>query len=185
MITRVSFIIHFCLLSVALSAQSNQQFPSMEAESLDRKLITIPNDLNGKYTLIGLAFSKKSEEYLNSWFQPSFNQFIYKPAKPSLFAVQYDINLYFVPMFTGVKRPAYEKIMENVAKDIDPLLYPHVLFYKGAIKEYKEALNFDGKEVPYFYVLDQTGKIIYSTTGKYTEAKMQQIVNILDNVSDN
>jgi len=182
---KILLISSLFFLSTVLLAQSNESFPVMEAETLSRKLINIPENLNGKYSLIGLAFSKKSEEYLNSWFQPAYNQFIYKPEKPSLFAVQYDINLYFVPMFTGVKRPAYEKVMESVAKDIDPLLYPHVLFYKGAIKEYKEFLNFDGKEVPYFYVLDPLGNIVFSTSGKYTDAKMQQIVNILDNASGN
>ena len=176
-------ILTLSLLLLALNplrGQVGAQFPLMEGESLDHEVINIPEDTKGKYTLIGLAFSKKSEEYLNSWFNPTYQQFIYKPETPSLFAGGYDINLYFIPMFTGAKRPAYEKVMEKVSETIDPKLYPHVLFYKGTMKEYRDVLDFDGKDVPYFYVLDPEGKIVYTTFGTYTDKKMREIVEKLE-----
>jgi hypothetical protein len=163
------------LVASATFGQVGQPFPDMEGESLSRQTVIIPGDLADKYTLIGLAFSKKAENYLNSWFKPTYQQFIYKPETPSLFAGSYDINVYFIPMFTGAKRPAYEKVMQKVSATIDPKLYPHVLFYKGTLKEYKKTLNFDGKDVPYFYVLDPQGKIVYSTYGRYTDGKMREI----------
>ena len=46
--------------------------------------------------------------------------------------------------------------------------------------EFKAALNFDGKDVPYFYVLDPDGYIVYATSGRYTEGKMQEIIDVLD-----
>jgi hypothetical protein len=55
-----------------------------------------------------------------------------------------------------------------------------VLFYKGELKPYKEALDFEKKDIPYFFVLDKTGKIVYATSGKYTTAKMDQIENVLE-----
>ncbi|MFT4785877.1 MAG: hypothetical protein ACI8QD_001156 [Cyclobacteriaceae bacterium] len=175
---------YFCILvfisfiNVHCFAQSD--FPPMEAESLTNQFINLPEDITGKYTLIGLAFSKKSEEYLNSWFNPAYQQFIYKPETPSLFAGGYDINVYFVPMFTGAKRPAYQKVMDKIRKTIDPKLQPHVLFYKGTLKSYKDVLNFDGKNVPYFYVVNPEGKIVYSTTGAYSDRKMSEIQHALE-----
>jgi hypothetical protein len=161
-------------------SQVGDEFPFMETESLSNNFINIPEDTNCIYSLIGLAFSKKSESYLNSWFQPTYVQFIYEPETPSLFAGNYDINCYFVPMFTGAKRPAYKTAMQKVASSIDPKLYPHVLFYKGSLKEYKKALNFDGKDLPYFYVLDPEGNIVYTTSGRYTQSKMQEIINAVE-----
>ncbi len=152
----------------------------MEGESLTNEFINIPDDLAGKYTIIGLAYSKKAEEYLKSWFRPAYYQFLYKPEEPSVFQSTYDIHLYFVPMFTGAKRPAYQGVMKKVKKTVDPKLHPYVLFYKGELKKYKEDLNFEGKHLPYFYVLDPEGTIIYSTSGRYTEAKMQEIVDIIE-----
>ena len=83
-------------------------------------------------------------------------------------------------MFTGAKRPAYQKVMKKVQKTVDPKLQPHVLFYKGTINEYKKSLNFQGKDVPYFFLLDPEGKIVYTTAGKYGERKMREIIDKID-----
>ncbi len=178
----MKFYSSFLLLLVCCSAmaQLGDSFPDMEAESLTNQLVNIPADVKGKYTIIGLAYSKKSEKDLKTWFSPAYNQFIYKPATPSLFAGNYDVHVYFVPMFTGAKRTAYKSVMKKVRKTIDPKLQPHVMFYKGQLKAYKKALKFQGKDVPYFYVLDETGKIVLATSGKYTDAKMQKVIDLLD-----
>lgn len=179
----VSSFLMFFLCTWAV-AQVGDAFPEMEAESLTNKIVNIPADVKGKYTLIGLAYSKKSENDLKTWFNPTYNQFIYKPETPSLFAGNYDVNVYFVPMFTGAKRTAYKSVMKKVQKTIDPKLQPHVMFYKGKLKDYKQALKFKGKDVPYFYVLDATGKIVMTTSGKYTDAKMQKVIDLLDDAED-
>ncbi len=165
------------------ASQVGEDFPLMEGESLTHDLVNLPNDLKGKYAILGLAYSKKSEQDLKSWYSPSYNQFIYKPEKPSLFAGNYDVHVYFIPMFTGAKRPAYKSVMKKVQKGLDERLKPHILFYKGQLKTYKQALGFKGKDVPYFFVLDDKGKIVFATSGGYSEAKMQEIVDIIDEAS--
>ncbi|MEQ8241473.1 MAG: hypothetical protein RIA69_19830 [Cyclobacteriaceae bacterium] len=161
------------------NAQIGKTFPDLEGENLSHNEVLIPKSTRGKYTLIGMAYSKKAEDYLKTWFSPTYNLFLDKEKEPSIFDVSYDVNVYFIPMFTGAKRVAYKKVMENVEKDIDERLHPYVLFYNGSIKEYESALDFDGKKVPYFYVLDENGKIVYTTSGVYTTSKMQEIVDSL------
>lgn len=173
------------LCSFLSFSQMGDRFPDMEAESLTNKNVNIPSDLSDKYTLIGLAYSKKSEEYLKSWFEPVYNQFIYKPTTPSVFNITFDVNCYFIPMFTGAKRPAYQKVMTKLKKTIDKRLQPNVLFYKGQLNEYKEALNFEGNDIPYFFVLNPAGEIIYATSGRYTKAKMQEITDKVRETMDN
>lgn len=159
------------------ACQVGNQFPNMEAETLTNEFVDLPTDIQGKYSLIGLAYSKKAEDHLKGWFEPVYNQFIYKNPNPGPFDFSFDINSYFVPMFTGAKRPAYKKVMNKLKKTIDKRMQPNVLFYKGTLKEYKEALNFDGKDLPYFYVLDPKGKVVYATSGRYTQRKMQEITD--------
>jgi hypothetical protein len=173
-VTTVFFALLVCSTSLA---QVGEAFPDMDAETLTHESLNIPADLAGKYSIIGLAYSKKSEKHLKTWFSPAYNTFIHKPEKPSLFAGNYDVHVYFVPMFTGVKRAAYKSTMKKVEAGIDKRLHPHVLFYKGDLKTYKKALNFSGKDVPYFFVLDPQGEVIYTTTGSHTSSKMQQIVD--------
>lgn len=174
----VSLFSMICFIS---QAQVGDQFPSLDGESLTNKVVNIPDDIKGKYALIGMAFSKKSERDLNTWYSPVWNQFIYKPEKPSLFAGSYDINVFFVPMFTGAKRPAYKKVMNKVKEKMSPKLQPHVLFYQGTMKAYKKPLGFnEGRDLPYFYVIDPDGKIVYKTNGKYTDRKMREIVDAVE-----
>ena len=168
------------LVAIPLLAQVGDPFPAMETESLTNKIVNIPGDLSDKYTLVGLAYTKASEDDLKTWFEPIYNQFIHKPEKPSVFNFSYDIHCYFIPMFTGAKRPAYQKVMKKLQKTIDKRLLPYVMFYKGPIKEYKKSLNFKGRDLPYFFVLDPEGKIVYATSGKYSNSKMQEVIEAVD-----
>jgi hypothetical protein len=152
----------------------------MEAETVEDKKVTLPQDVKGKYTLIGLAYSKKSEDELNSWFNPVFAKFVQKPEGGLLSGLTYDVNVYFVPMFTGVNAAASGTAKKKAIKNVDPQLFPYLLFYKGELKPYKEALDFEKKDIPYFFVLDPEGKIIHATSGKYTEAKMDKVEEVIE-----
>ncbi|MEL7005255.1 MAG: hypothetical protein AAFN93_21355, partial [Bacteroidota bacterium] len=160
-------------------AQVGNQFPDLEAETIDNDPIALPNDTKGKYTLLGLAYSKKSESDLNTWFSPVFNKFI-KKSTGVFGGFSYDVNVYFVPMFTGVKAAAAGTAKRKAAKNIDPKLLPYILFYKGKLKPYKESLSFSKKDVPYFFVLDENGKIIHATSGAYSDDKMDKIEELLE-----
>jgi hypothetical protein len=168
-------VLSFSLVAFISSAQViGKSFPSMEAETVEDKKVKLPGDVSGKYTLIGMAYSKKSEDELNTWFQPVYEKFVKKST--GLFAgLTYDVNVYFVPMFTGVNAAATGTAKKKAMKSVDPQLLPLILFYRGELKPYKEALDFEKKDIPYFFVLDPQGKIVYATSGKYTAEKMDAV----------
>ena len=173
-------VVFALMLSIAVKAQvTGKMFPDMEAETVEDKKVKLPQETKGKFTLLGLAYSKKSEEELNSWFQPVFEKFIQKTSGV-LAGFSYDVNVYFVPMFTGVNAAATGTAKRKALKNIDPQLLPYVLFYKGELKPYKDALDFEKKDIPYFFVLDPEGKIVYATSGKYTDAKMDKVESVME-----
>lgn len=169
----ISFVMALSL-SVSEGQVIGKIFPDMEAETVEDKKVKLPADVAGKYTLLGLAYSKKSEDELNSWFQPVFQKFIQK-TNGLMAGFTYDVYVYFVPMFTGVNAAATGTAKRKAAKNIDPQLLPYILFYRGELKIYKETLNFEKRDIPYFFVLDPNGKIVYATSGKYTEQKMDEV----------
>jgi hypothetical protein len=164
----------FMAISTVKAQVIGKTFPVMEAETVEDKKVKLPGDVAGKYTLLGLAYSKKSEEELNSWFQPVFEKFIQK-SKGLMSSFTYDVNVYFVPMFTGINAAATGTAKKKALKNIDPQLLPYILFYKGELKTYKEALDFEKRDIPYFFVLDTKGKIVYATSGEYTDQKMDEV----------
>lgn len=165
----------FYLGSTAAMAQVGKTFPELIGETLNDKKITIPTQTKGKYTIICMAYSSDSENDLKTWLNPAYNKFI---AKTEMFS--YDVNLYFVPMFTGVNVAGANKAKKEILKDTDKELHPYVLFYTGGIDTYKKELGMEKKDLPYIFVLDKEGKIVYSTSGYYTEAKMDALEEVLE-----
>ncbi len=175
----LSFIFLICIVYSSNAQVVGKMFPDMATETVDDKKINLPHVAKGKYTLLGLAYSKKSEDELNTWFQPIFEKFIQK-SKGLFEGFGYDLNVYFVPMFTGVNAAATGTAKKKALQNVDSNLLPYILFYKGELKPYKESLDFEKKDVPYFFVLDKDGKILYATSGKYVSEKMDEIEAVLE-----
>jgi hypothetical protein len=154
-------------------------FPSMDVETINDLKIKLPDSATGKFTLLGLAYSKKAEEELVTWFEPIFNKFITKP-QGLMKGFTHDVNVFFIPMFTGINAAGAGIAKRKALKKTDPQLLPYILFYKGQLKHYKESLNFDTKESPYFFVLDPKGKIVYATLGVFTDDKLDEIESVLE-----
>jgi hypothetical protein len=148
------------------------QFPVLKAETLTNTTITFPADTKGKSTLICMAYSADAETDLKTWYEPTYDKFI---AKTELMSDMYDVNVYFIPMFTGVKALGADKAKEDMKKTVQEDLQPHVVIYRGELEAYKVSLKMDDKTKPYIYVLDKEGKIVFVTSGAYTEEKMDEI----------
>ena len=108
---KISITICFLVISLfhpnVSFGQEIKVFPDLTGTTVNDSIVTIPDNTKGKYTLIGLAFSKKSEASLETWLQPAFYKFIEPKLVKSPFAsFTYDVNIYFVPMFTGINAAA-------------------------------------------------------------------------------
>lgn len=178
--TSVFTLLIFITSLFAFKSAEGPLFPSLIAENLDGKSINIPNDTKGKYTLVGLAYSQKSQQDLQTWFQPIYETFIAKPNKPALFDDSYDVNLHLILMFTGSNEGMLGAAKKKMQKELDPELKPYVLLYKGDVKKYKETLSLNDPDKPYFFVLNGEGKVVHKESGAYTEAKLEKIESILD-----
>ncbi len=174
----IKFIAAAAVVCLAFSPiQKGKQFPELSGETLDGKNITLPGAAKGKKTLVGMAYSSKAEEALNTWYQPVYDKFV---AKLGMFDKDYDINLYFVPMYVGLKQAAYDASLRELKKSSRKDLFPYIVFYKGEIEPYESTLKMNDKSVPYFFVLDEKGQVIYSTTRAFTEKKMEDIEELLN-----
>jgi hypothetical protein len=168
----------FTLTTATLSAQQN--FPAMECTSLDGKKINLPLAGNGKATVLGMAFSQKAEKELSTWFQPAYTAFIEKPDANAIIPMDsWDVNCYFVPVFSGVLQAAAGKAEKKMKEGLDKSLQQNVLLYKGKSDEIKSSLKIDKNDSPWFFVIDSSGKVLYSTSGAFSEGKMEEIEKAL------
>jgi hypothetical protein len=165
-----------CILLFVGNRTIGQEFPPINGKDLNGSVISIPEDFKGKYTLVGLSYHQKAEDLLRSWFDPVFQKFV---LKSGMFDDTYDVHVIFVPMFHGANKITFEKAFDSVKEKTDEKLYPYVMFYKGEIKSYKQKLSMDNKELPYLFLLDPEGKIIKTYRGRYREAYMDEIEDLL------
>ncbi len=175
----ISISFFFAITVSGFAQVVGKQFPEMHAETVEDRKVTLPTDVLGKFTLLGLAYSKKSEDELNTWFGPIFSKFVQKP-EGLLAGTGYDVNVLFIPMFTGINAAAEGTAKRKALKNIDPQLLPYILFYKGELKSYKEALDFEKRDIPYFFVLNAEGKIVFATSGSFSESKLDAIEDVIE-----
>jgi len=169
------------MLATFTFAKAQTQFPTMECKSLDGKTVTLPTDNDGKVTILGLAFSQKAEKELSTWFQPAYSTFIEKADPNAIIPMDsYDVNCYFVPVFSGVLKAAAGTAEKKMKAGIDKSLQTNVLIFKGKADEIKAALKIDKTDSPWFFVIDASGSVLYTTSGAFTDAKMEEIEKILN-----
>ena len=165
-----------CFLAIPLLAQVNGKlFPTISGETMNDKVVKIPEDIKGKYSIIGLAYSRGAEDDLKTWLNPAYNTFI-NPNR----AFSYDINLYFVPIFTGTTQSLTSAAKKKVNAETDKEIQPHILFSEEKIRTLKKELAIEDKDIPYFFVLDKEGKIVFSTSGRFSAKKMEEIEDKLE-----
>jgi len=171
----LTFATLFVIIQIS-NAQVGESFPEMTGMSLTDEEITVPSATQDKMTLIGIAFSKKAEDDLKTWFQPIWEEFIRESDPNALIPeMKPDVNVVFIPMFTGLKRGASGSAIRKMQKDVDEKLHPHVIVYSGKMGDYEDQLNMDEKEKPYFYVVNKAGEIIYATSGRSSIKKLNEI----------
>ncbi|MDB4533533.1 hypothetical protein N9242_01580 [Vicingaceae bacterium] len=171
---KFTVILFLTVISQFSFANNGDKFLKIKGETLKHKMIEIPRAAKGKYCLIGMASSKKAEEDLQTWMQPVYDMFI---NQNTFIPIDYNMDIFFVPMFTGANQAAYNKVMKKTKSEIDPELAAHVLFYKGSLDPYKSHIK--DKSKPFFFVLDENGKVVYSTSGKYTAKKLDKIEGVV------
>lgn len=164
----------FCTFSFVYS-QYNIKFPFMQCEALSGDHVLLPKVLKEKYTILGIAYSKKSEEYLKTWFMPIFYEYIYTSNHPVLFHQEHHVNLIFIPMFTGTHEISLNSARNYFKKTIDYKLHHHILVYRGNLHKYQEILDFEHVDKPYIFVLDKEGRIVYEIIGEYSAYKMENL----------
>lgn len=163
--------------SIVMTASSQQAiFPVLTGETPTGKHVDLPKDAKGKFTILCLAFDKSAGERLTAWFEPAYLRFV---SKHGLFAAEYDVNVWFVPMFTGMDKAAYGPVMKKVQKSEAPEVLDHILFFQGDIDVYVKELDMTDKSKPYLFVLDANGNIVHRTDGDFTDDKLDAIEEAL------
>lgn len=173
-IVKLSFI----LVALNTSIQSFAQiFPAIQSESIQNNTIDIPEDLNGKKSIVFLAFTQQAEEMLDNWYEPVYTMFI---DESGFNAMAYVCNVKLIMMFTGIGQSAANGIIKKIKDNVDEEFNDYLLFYQGSFKDQMKALDLDKKNDAYVFVLNEKGEIIFKDSGRYSDSKLEKIADLVE-----
>ncbi|WP_317899136.1 TlpA family protein disulfide reductase [Aurantibacillus circumpalustris] len=164
------------ILTISVSAQKGKIFPEVKGVTLNEKACALPAK-NGKYSVVAIAFHRGAEDDLKKWLNPLYDNFMSKE-KPGNFDMSepVDVNFVFVPMISGFKM-----IKEDFQKGTDKAFWPFIMdTEKTDIKGVQKQLGIEDNKIPYFFVLDKTGKIVEMQSGKFSESKMEKLQDAIE-----
>ena len=177
----VSKIMKSIILSLSaffiLNVCAAQIIPTFSGETLENKQVTIPNDTKGKYAFLCFASSMKAQKELETWMDPVYNKFI---AKTGVMDAFFDVQVFFVPVFKGSDASIQETVRKKFNETAQDDVRGNVLFCKGDLTQVMTALHIQNENAPYFFLLDPEGKIIYRTSGAFSEKKFDEIDEMIE-----
>ena len=173
----VRYLPTILLIATALGhALGQTRFPALTGETASGTIIAIPEPDGAPFTIVGMAYGQKAGPLLEDWYEPAYLRFV---AKHGLFAGAYDARVYFVPLFVGANKAAYEPSMRKFRKSADPEILDHVLFSKDALEPLQQDLGLKDKDIPYFFILNARGEVIHRTQGAFSEDKLEAMEDVL------
>jgi ATP synthase subunit 10 len=154
---------------LALTRSDNKPFPVITGISLNDKPMTLPDQARGKFAIVAMIFSMKAETDVIPWMDPI--------NKTIMGNIMFQANVFFVPMTGAIKGVNEELVKKKLKESMDTSLYKYVLLYKGPTDEIIKQLHVTDRDEPYFFVIDPRGKLTFTTSGKYTEDKLEEIAD--------
>ena len=83
-------------------------------------------------------------------------------------------------MFTGANQLAFKKAKDQITEGTDETLKDNVVLYKGKMEDYRKTLKMKDRKIPYFFVLDKNGKVIYTAEGRYSQKALKLVENLIE-----
>jgi len=158
-----------CLVS--FSPADNKAFPKLSGNTLNGKKINLPEHAAGKFCLVAMAYSLKAQNDLTGWIDPVYKSLVGN--------VMFQTEMYFIPMTGDIKGFSQAQIESKMKQSVDSSLYKYVLVYSGPTSDLIKTLDMSKKDEPYFFVIDPRGNITYTTSGKYSDKKLEEITDKL------
>ncbi|MCB0769458.1 MAG: hypothetical protein KDC00_03535 [Flavobacteriales bacterium] len=163
-------------LALVTLSQAQTPFPALSGETAEGTSVELPNTNANGWTVVGIAYGKQASPVLEEWYEPVYLRFV---AKHGLMAGAYDAEVYFVPLFVGLNKSAYEPSMKKFRKSADPEIVDHVVFSKDEAETLIDRLDMNDKSIPYIFVVDNDGRIVHRTQGAYSEEKLEAIEEVM------
>jgi putative protein-disulfide isomerase len=142
----------------------NSIFPMIEAKSLSKNKISLPNKSASKPTILCMLFKDEGRPLASNWTKNILSKY-----------TKQEVNLQEIALLPAGLKLLRGTIEKGMRKDVDLSFHDSYLTYFGKTKFYKEQLMMLDNNSCYVFLLDANGKIIYTADGDFNNTKMEAI----------
>lgn len=143
-------------------------FPRINAYSLAKTEVVLPEMVKGKVTLIAIAFVREAQDMIDSWSIPFENRF----------AKNNNYTYYEIPMLDGLWRLFRGSIDGGMRAGIPMEKHMNVVTYYGNYKQYASYLLINDINKGYVFLLDKEGIIRYRGIGFASDEDISEMLEI-------
>ncbi|MFO7992036.1 MAG: hypothetical protein R6U61_07075 [Thermoplasmata archaeon] len=144
-----------------------KKFPRITADALSGKKVTIPDDVSGEMTLIGVAFVREAQGMLDSWME--YFQDLCKGK-----------DIYELPMIDGVFWKILSGFIDGgMRAGIPEEKHDYVVTYYGDTSEFRKELGMDDKNLAYIFLIDGDGYILFQGSGYPNEEEKKELLKVV------
>jgi hypothetical protein len=156
--------------SKLLVLRQDAHFPVVSGFNLNRQEFEFPRDFGGDYNLVIVPFQRYQQQIVDTWIpfaqemEASFPGFVY-----------YELpTIYEMPVLsrTFLNEGMRAGIPDQKARERTITLYLNK-------DTFKSALDIPSEDDVYLFLVDREGQILWRTTGEYTDAKAQDLVQVI------
>ena len=145
-----------------------QPFPEITSKSLAGRVVTLPKIVEGKVTLICIAFVRSAQSMIDSWIQPFEQKF----GKDSRFLV------YEIPMINEAWKVISWVIDSGMRRGIPVEKHDNVVTFYGDYSSYQKALGIEDTNLAYVFLLDQKGIIRWKGHGYASPETEKELIEV-------
>lgn len=146
------------------------KFPTVSGSNLQRRQLTLPQDLQGEQNLVLIAFQQWQQTQVDTWI-PFARQL--EEAYP---AVRY----YELPTIQRLNTLARTFINEGMRAGIpDPVARERTVTLYLDKMAFREALQLSGEDDIYVLLLDRHGQVLWRAEGTFTPDKGESLATVI------
>lgn len=164
------FLTAGCTTQYANQTLTGQQFPSVSGESLEQNLVNIPEDFNGKTTLLLIGYKQNSQFDIDRWLI-------------GLDMTNTEVDVYEIPTIQGLFPRMFSTVIDNGMRAGIPKS-----LWKGVITVYKDGekvQKYTGNKNPNnarVVLLNEQGIVMYMYDNGFSVEALNQVRSLLSNI---
>jgi hypothetical protein len=138
------------------------QFPTVTGLNLQRRKLTLPQDLEGELNLVLIAFQQWQQTQVDTWI----------PFVRQLEESHSGVRYYELPTIQRLNVLSRTFINEGMRAGIpDPVARERTITLYVDKNAFRQALQLPGEDDIYVLLLDRRGRVVWRTEGTFTSEK--------------